>query len=100
MEMASEAGGETVLPAGNTISMLGLAKLRSDIKTSNAMTILVALGLGVGVPITLYTAWFYVRISSLGHQYGWGAIPVERYPIAPAQVESTFAVLSWIQIIG
>ena len=100
MEAAQGTGSETALPVDNTISMRGLAKLRSDIRASNAINIAVAIGLGTGILIALYTTWFYWRISSLGHQYGWGAIPTEQYPIEPARIERAYAVLSWIQIIG
>ncbi len=85
---------------GSTISVRGIAVLVSNTKSSSVCNILAAAGLGICALISFYSTWFYMRMSELGHQFGWGHVPLTEFPIPPASIEETFDTLGWIQNIG
>lgn len=97
--MPSDSADQVLAPPTASFqSVPGIAQLRADVRASRICNIVSAAGLAVCALISIYSAWFYLKISSLGHQYGWGAIPRDAFPIAPERIEGSFEVLSMISI--
>jgi len=99
--MQNENAGNPPTTTGvSLISVGGVSQLRANTRASAICNIISTAGLGLCAAISAYCTWFYMRISSLGHAYGWGAIPPAEFPLPPAKIENTFDILADIQTIA